>query len=174
LLHVAGLLVFAFYLYDVFRLTDHHLVTDSNVDGGFVAAALIVSLLGVIMCFKMPLCKPTENLDLNLLYVTLFGGCFSTFSCILAYNGDAVLIAGECVQFLHFCAQMILICFLTQRESDTTSLPNTGTIILNNSIVFLAMYNLSTWLRLSFVHNSITCNHHLIKYFGFYGWAIIG
>jgi len=119
---------------------------------------------------QFPRKKHLNNLDENILFVTLFGVTMISIAELISTSADETSKVEDILSSIDCLLQVGFICSLSDKIISSDSL------LLRNILTFSAMVNASYWVSDFYLvqdQNSLQYFKHEIDFYGFYGWTVI-
>ena len=119
---------------------------------------------------QLPRKKHLNNLDENILFVTLFGVTMISIAELISTSADEASKAEDILSSIDCLLQVGFICSLSDKIITSEHL------LLRNILTFSAMVNASYWVSDFYLvqdQNSLKYFEHEIDFYGFYGWTVI-
>ena len=119
---------------------------------------------------QFPKKKHQNNLDENILFMTLFGVTMISIAELISTSADETSKAEDILSSIDCLLQVGFICSVSDRIISSDNL------LLRNVLTFSAMVNASYWVSDFYLvqdQNSLDYFKHEIDFYGFYGWTVI-
>ena len=133
-----------------------------------ISAFLLALGFATFKIQDFPRKKHQNNLDENILFVTLFGMIMISVAELISLSSDAPSKAEDILTCIDCLLQVGFICSISDRIIGSAHLT------LRNLLTFSAMVNAASWVSDIFlVQNSLHLFQSQIEFYGFYGWTVI-